>query len=264
MQLIEHGLSPSSAFATQYLESHLTAQLLSLLHRLRSLVRSSYSHSLAPPPFAQLLLLLLKNDPVLHYRLSLYLAFEDARRRGRESAYGHSELEAPSSSTTQAGSSSSHNAQSEEHDSATAFNSNNTPSVGAGATSRPAPEDAWDHPEPVSDNLSYLYTTNAHLRPIVQRDVLSLYEEYASPPSEEEKELRIKRRRTDKGWKEHMRRMGEYDERAKKVQMGEYVQLGEGRMQAGFTGSSSSSSSSMSASGSSKARSSKRFKDYIG
>lgn len=262
-------MSPSSAFATQYLESHLTSQLLSLLHRLRSLVRSSYSQSLAPPPpFTQLLLLLLKNDPVLHYRLSLYLAFEDARRRGRESAYGHSELEAPSSSTTQAGSSSSsHAAQSEEHASAaTAINSNNTPSVGAGATSRPAPEDAWDHPEPVSDNLSYLYTTNAHLRPIIQHDVLSLYEEYASPLSEEEKELRIKRRRTDKGWKEHMRRMEEYDERAKKVQVGEYVQLGEGRMQAGFTGSSSSSSSSssMSASGNSKARSSKRFKDYIG
>lgn len=263
LQLLENGLSASSAFATEYIESHLLAQLLSLLHRLRILLRSSsYALSLPgignppSPPYIQLLLLLLHHDPVLHYRLSLYLALEESRRRGRESAYGYSELEAPAAGTSASATAAAAAAAGNDDDPTLAGNT--TPSVGAGATSRPAPEDAWDHPEPVSDNLSYLYTSNARLRPMVQRDVMSIYEEHALPPSRQEQEKHLKRRRVDGGWKEHLARMKEYDERAKRTQIGEYVQLEEGRLQAGFSSTPSSLSSS-----STKTRSSKRFKEFI-
>lgn len=285
-QLIESGIACSSAFATEYIESHLLAALLSLLTRLRLLLRSSYSSSSQqpppPPPYAALFLLLLQHDPLLHYRLTLYLSYEDARKRGRESAYGFSELEAPAPapSTTES----------------------QLPSVGAGATSRPAPEDAWLYPSPVEDNLSYLYdnSANALLRPAhpyEQRDVLALFEEHAAAPGEKEQRRRLEQQQKritakETGWEGHMRRMYGHDQRAKGTQVSEYVQLEETRCQAGFLGaqvlhmggggaqssaaaaaatSSSAFASSTSVattiaggSSSTKARSLKRFKDFIG
>lgn len=81
-------MSPSSAFATQYIEDQLQASLRALLLRLRAL-------SLACPgaPLIGLLLILLRHDHTLHYRLSLYLSYTDARKKGRESAFGFTELE---------------------------------------------------------------------------------------------------------------------------------------------------------------------------